>query len=141
LAAGTVLIVDDDVAVRGLLRVITERYGIAADEAASGIECLDLLQRNRYDVVVLDVALPSANSSELLEYLRRTPEAPAVIVLTLINKWSFVETDLAGVQCVLRKPFDPDVAAALIASLVSAVRERRRRTALLIRRDEHRLSP
>jgi CheY-like chemotaxis protein len=140
LAVASVLIVDDDVAVRGLLRMITERYGITADDAASGIECLDLLGRNAYDVVVLDVSLPSANSSELLEYLRRAPDAPAVVVLTKMNRWSFVETDLASVQCVLRKPFDPEIAAAMIASVASTVGERRRRNSMLIRRDEPRPS-
>jgi len=116
--------------------MITERYGIDADDAASGIECLDLLRRNRYDVLVIDVSMQSANTADLLDYARRAPDAPAVIVLTRMNRWSFLDTDIAAVHCVVGKPFEPDVTAAMIASVAATVRERRRRSSLVMRRED-----
>ena len=126
-AVPSILIVDDDVAVRRLLRVITERFGINADEAATGIECLDLLHRKVYDVLLLDVAMPSANSSEILDYVRRMSNAPALVILTALTRWSLVGVDPANVHCVLRKPFDPDLVAALIVSTATTMHERRMR--------------
>ena len=130
MAVPSVLILDDDVAVRRLLRVVTERCGIDADEAATGIECLDLLSRKSYDVVLLDIAISSANTSEILAYVRRSARPPAVIVLTALTRWSFVGVDMAAVHCVVGKPFDPELLAVLIASAATAIYERRARASL-----------
>jgi CheY-like chemotaxis protein len=126
----SILIVDDDVDVRRLLRLISERCGVDAHEAASGIECLDLLHRNTYDVLLLDIAMPSANSTEIFGYLRRAPSPPAVIVLTALTRWSFVGFESAPVQCVLGKPFDPEFVGALIASMATAMHRRRSRVSV-----------
>jgi len=122
-----VLIVDDETPVRGLLRVIAQRSGLAADEAADGYECLELLERNTYDVILLDLAMPWMNGLEVIEYLKRKDVHPAVIVLTAMTRWNFAGIDPQVVHCILRKPCDVDLLAAMLSATATAMYERRKR--------------
>ena len=120
-----ILIVDDDPAVRGLLHVIARRCGVLADEAADGRQCLELLDSNSYDVVLLDLAMPWINGFDVIESLRGKPLRPAVIVITALTRWNFVGIEPGVVHCILRKPFDLDMAGVLIASAATVMYERR----------------
>jgi DNA-binding NtrC family response regulator len=77
-----VLVVDDDVEVRGLLGRRLRRLGYVVGEAADGVEALALVETAIPDVVITDMSMPKLDGAGLLEALRRVdPELP-VIVLT-----------------------------------------------------------
>ena len=120
-----ILIVDDDASIRGLLRVIAERTGILADEASDGIHAIELLDRNPYDVVLLDLAMPQVNGFDVIERLRSKIRRPVVIVLTALSRPNFRDIDPSVVHCVIRKPFDLDLVMTLIMSVATALYERR----------------
>lgn len=120
-----ILIADDDASIRGLLRVIAARAGLHADEAANGSDALDLLDRNVYDVALVDLAMPRTNGFDLVDLLRHKPRRPVVIVLTALSRSAFYELDPAVVHCVVRKPFDLDLLMTLIVSAANALYERR----------------
>jgi len=121
-----VLIVDDEAPVRGLLRVIAERCGLAVDEAKDGYECIEHIERNTYDVVLLDLAMPWLNGLEVIEYLKRKDIHPAVIVLTAMTRWNFAGVDPDVVHCIVRKPCDVDLLSAMLCAAASAMFERRK---------------
>jgi len=118
-----VLIVDDDPLIRSLLRKVVERGDLDADEACDGVQCLDLLDRNRYDLVLLDLAMPRLNGFDVVLRLRRRTERPAVLVLTSLPSSTFLDLDPDVVHCVIRKPFDISVLAEIIASTATAMRD------------------
>ena len=117
---------DDEAPVRGLLRVIAQRSGLTADEAADGYQCLELLERNTYDVILLDLAMPWLNGLEVIDYLKRKGIHTAVIVLTAMTKWNFAGIDPEVVHCILRKPCDVDLLSAMLSAAANAMFERRR---------------
>ena len=127
-----ILIVDDEAPVRGLLRVIAQRSGLIADEAGNGFECLELLGRNTYDVILLDLAMPWMNGLEVIEYLKRKDSHPAVIVLTAMTKWNFAGIDPEVVHCILRKPCDVDLLSSMLCAAAKAMFERRKPAAEVI---------
>ena len=55
------LVVDDDAPVRDLLVRQLEQHGYATRQASSGIEALELIEQHQFDVVLLDVGMPSMN--------------------------------------------------------------------------------
>ena len=120
-----ILIVDDDAAVRALLRVIAERQGLEVDETADGNQCLDLVARNVYDLVVLDLGASHRSGFDLIDCLRRKADRPAVIVVAAFSRWGFVDVDPDMVHCIMRKPFDLDLIAATMASTARAIHDRR----------------
>ena len=80
--AKKVLVVDDSALMRRVLCDIIDtdgRFQVVA-RATNGLEALDLLSRNQYDAVVLDVNMPQMNGLELLEELRKRKISARVIV-------------------------------------------------------------
>jgi CheY-like chemotaxis protein len=111
-----ILIVDDDSAVRVLLRAICRRQGFEVVEAENGAQALAAIEKRRFDVVVLDLMMPIMSGGEVLNRLAETnPWRRNVIVLTAASP---AFTDRLNHQCVhsvLRKPFDLDGFTAALA--------------------------
>ena len=73
------LVVDDDAAARQFVSMALGFEGYTTDQAADGTEALDLLARERYDVVVLDADLPGTSGISVLRQLRET--LPVAVVM------------------------------------------------------------
>jgi DNA-binding NtrC family response regulator len=77
-----VLVVDDDAVLRRLLTDQTARMGFDSLPAASGEEALELVGRNDFDVVLMDIRMPGLSGLDTLREMRKTEDAPEVIMLT-----------------------------------------------------------
>ena len=95
-AENAILIVDDDPQFRQLLRERLQNAGYLIAEAADGIEALDILQVESYDVILLDLNMPKMDGYEVLERLKQNPNTKDsnVIVLTGDSKRDTVVTTL-----------------------------------------------
>jgi two-component system KDP operon response regulator KdpE len=76
-----VLVIDDDPAIRKLLRIGLGAQGYQTFEAANGKEALDLLSENP-DVIILDLGLPDAQGHDLLHAIRVRNEQVPIVVLS-----------------------------------------------------------
>jgi two-component system, NarL family, invasion response regulator UvrY len=86
-----VLIADDHAVVRkGLKQIIQEKTSlVVAGEAANGQEALDLVRKENWDVVLLDISLPLRNGMEVLQEIKRSqPELP-VLMLSIYPEEQF----------------------------------------------------
>lgn len=79
-----VLIVEDDPATREALRRVLAEEGYEIDLAADGEKAVGCLARNRYDAILLDIALPKMSGTDVMEYVASTtPEVlSSIIVVT-----------------------------------------------------------
>jgi two-component system response regulator RpaA len=116
----TVLICDDEPALRELIRVsLNGRFSFA--EAHDGVECLDMARKLHPDIVVLDMMMPRLNGLEVLSEIRgdeRLAETP-VIVLTA-QPASRDEAMRGGASRVMLKPFTPDEISAAVEEVLAA---------------------
>lgn len=81
-----VLVVDDHPVVRhGLRRILTETFDrpVTVGEAADALEALDAVERQPWDVVVLDIAMPNGGGLEVLREIRRLSPRTPVLVLSV----------------------------------------------------------
>jgi ribonuclease P protein subunit RPR2 len=104
-----ILLVDDEPALRELLRVTFEGAAMDVVEAASGEEALALLGGNLPDAVVLDLRLPGIGGADLCQRLRRDPatrELP-IVVLSGGDVEELERACKAGADEVIGKPFSP----------------------------------
>src|SRR5215470_6961444 len=79
---GTVLIVDDEAAIRESLETLLELEGYEVDTASDGPEGLARLAERPYDLVLLDFAMPERNGIEVLREIRERDVDLAVIMIT-----------------------------------------------------------
>ena len=80
----SVMVVDDNTVQRDLIREFLVPIGFAVVVAESGEECLRLAEREKPDLVLLDVSMPGMDGWEAARRLRQTPERPAIIMLSAI---------------------------------------------------------
>jgi DNA-binding response OmpR family regulator len=108
-AHGTVLIADDDEAIRKLLRSLLERKGYAVIEATNGTEAVLEVRRSLPDLAVLDWEMPFATGREVAAALKSDPLTRRIPIVMLTGR-SRVDDKIdalnVGVQDFITKPFD-----------------------------------
>ncbi len=113
----TVLVVDDEPALRAVLRAVLDDEGYAVLEAAHGPAMLELLARKRADMVLLDVMMPGGDGREAYRHLRARADLPDVPVVMMS---AAVQPDGLdpSIAAFLRKPFDLDDLLTLVTDLI-----------------------
>lgn len=118
-----VLVVDDEPAIRALIRATLERAGYGVLEAADGAQALRLAAGQRPALVLLDMALPRVSGLETCRQLKAnaaTAHAPVLFLTGLAQPAEAQAAREAGAVGCISKPFQPE-------RLVSAVAEALRR--------------
>ncbi|HVE85871.1 MAG TPA: sigma-54 dependent transcriptional regulator [Myxococcales bacterium] len=107
MSRGSVLVVDDDVAVARVMGALLEQAGLKADLASSGERALEILAERPFDVVVTDQAMPGMDGLELLTRVHeRWPEIPVVMVTAHGTVQLAVEAMKRGAADFMVKPVD-----------------------------------
>jgi two-component system KDP operon response regulator KdpE len=114
-----VLIIDDEVQIRRLLRVTLEANGYRVLEAASGQEGLVEAAQGRPDVIVLDLGLPDMDGATVLKRLREWSQAPVLVLSVREGESDKVSALDLGADDFMTKPFST---AELLARLRVAQR-------------------
>jgi two-component system, OmpR family, phosphate regulon response regulator OmpR len=106
-----ILVVDDDIRLRDLLKRYLTEQGFAADTVPDGGAMDRALARSRYDLLVLDVMLPNEDGFAICRRLRGTPSADANIpIIMLTAKGDDVDRIVGlemGADDYMPKPFNP----------------------------------
>jgi len=122
----SVLLVDDDEAMREALAVRLESWGYAVETAGDGAEAAGRVERDRPDILITDVVLPGMSGLDLLERLRKGGlDCPTILITAhgTVN-WA-VEAMKRGAMDFLTKPVDHEHLASLIETAAENVRLRR----------------
>jgi DNA-binding response OmpR family regulator len=125
-AEKSILIVDDDDAIRLLLRTILQRRGLVADSARDGREALECLKRSRYAVMLLDLMMPRGSGWDVLGEIAQWPldQRPITIVITAGTEPRTLDPSL--VAGTVRKPFDIEMLTDTVAACVRNAPSRRK---------------
>lgn len=108
-----ILIVDDEMPIRRTLRDILEFEQYDVDEASDGLECIAKVQKEKYDVVIMDIKMPKMDGIEALERLQiLAPELPVVMISGHGNIETAVDAVKKGAFDYISKP--PDLNRMLI---------------------------
>ncbi|HVP53322.1 MAG TPA: sigma 54-interacting transcriptional regulator, partial [Terriglobales bacterium] len=109
MASETVLVVDDEKLVRWSLRQKYEEWGFTVLEAENGATALRLAQTGNPDLILLDVRMPDLGGLEVLERLKDTGDARAVIMITADPQLDDVKAAIKlGAFDFIGKPIDFD---------------------------------
>lgn len=106
----TLLIADDEDALRNSMVFDFKRKGFNVLSAANGEQAFDIVKANNVDLVISDMRMPGGDGISLLEKIRAfNPTIPSVIFITGFADISEAECLAKGAKKVLSKPFDRKV--------------------------------
>src|SRR5581483_8989013 len=124
---GTILIVDDNPINRDILMHRLTRQGHIVHAAENGRAALDLVNANKFDLILLDILMPIMNGFEVLQTLKADPatrDIPVIMISALDELDSVVHCIELGAEDYLPKPFNPVLLNARIDSSLEKKRLR-----------------
>jgi DNA-binding NtrC family response regulator len=118
-----IMIVDDEKIVRESLFHWFTKLGHTAEKATSGLEALEILGKNPFDVLFVDIRMPEMNGIELLEKVKAEyPETVVIIITAYGSIESAVKAMQLGASDYLLKPFKPDYLSLVMEKVGQQVR-------------------
>ena len=100
-----ILIVDDDLNIAELIKDLLIIDNYIAEYVLSGEEALEILKKQKYDLIVLDVMLPNLNGFEIIEKIRKY-ETPVLFLSAKTDEESVIKGLKLGAEDYIRKPFN-----------------------------------
>ncbi|MBF4160122.1 response regulator [Nocardioides acrostichi] len=101
------LVVEDTEDIRAIVTWMIRRQGHEVEEAADGLEAVEILGHSDIDIMLLDLSMPRMSGEDVVRWMRAHPEAHSEPLVVVISAWAGDRrADLAelGVQHVLSKP-------------------------------------
>ena len=113
-----VLVVDDEPAIVRLSRARLQADNLAVVTASSGAEALELIDRERPDLVILDVMMPEMDGFETLRRIRQHSALPVIMLTARASDPDKLRGFEFGADDYVTKPFNPDELAARVHALL-----------------------
>jgi DNA-binding NtrC family response regulator len=104
-----VLVVDDDPAIRELVREFLDGRELTVREAETGAEALAAVEADPPDLLLLDMWLPDTDGLDVLAALRSRPELPVVVITADSSSSRTIRAMQAGAYDYLVKPLEPEI--------------------------------
>ncbi len=115
-AQATILVAEDDDLTRGLLVEVLRRGQHRVVDAASGMDALERLKEERFDLVLSDIQMPGAGGMELLAHVMHTaPETAVILITAFARPDSAMDAIAQGAVDYLTKPVDVFALQAAVA--------------------------
>jgi len=122
---GNILVVDDNPINRDMLTNYTRRLGLTVATAEDGQQALEMVARQRFDLILLDIIMPVTDGFQVLAQLKSDlaqRDVPVIIISSLDDQENIVRGIRMGAEDCLPKPFDP----VILGARVEACLERKR---------------
>lgn len=119
-----ILIADDEAFNRALLITILKRWGVLYDEAENGTRALELVDKNNYDIILMDLRMPEISGIEASTKIRqlsdvRKSSTPIIALTAAVSEEKRKECMDAGMNDVLTKPYKEAKLLKLIEQTIS----------------------
>jgi adenylate cyclase len=122
---GNILVVDDNPMNRDTLSHYLRRLGHTVEIAENGQQAIEMIERQRFDLVLLDIIMPVMDGFQVLAQLKKNRaqrDIPVIIISSLDDQEHIVKGIRMGADDCLPKPFDP----IILGARVEACLERKR---------------
>lgn len=113
------LIVDDEIKIREVIREYAEFNGHEVDEAADGMEAIGLCKLNDYDLIILDVMMPKLDGFSTCKELRKFKDTPVIMLSARGEEYDKLFGFELGVDDYVVKPFSPKELMARVHAVLA----------------------
>jgi DNA-binding response OmpR family regulator len=104
---GKILLIDDEVDIRGFMQMFFEDRGFEIDIAEDGLQGVEKFKLNQYDLILSDMMMPGMLGLDVLRHIKQVKPEQKVILITGVKEKSMVQKAMElGCQHYLNKPFN-----------------------------------
>jgi two-component system OmpR family response regulator len=111
-----ILIVEDDLSIAELQRDYLELAGFEVQICTDGVEGLNAIKKNEYDLIILDVMLPNINGLDILRTMQEHKDIPVLMVSAKKEEIDKIRGLTLGADDYVTKPFSPSELVARVKS-------------------------
>ena len=114
-----ILVVDDEALIRTVIKEYCSNNNHEVFEASSGKEALELLLKNKYDLMILDIMMPEMDGFSMLKELPKERRIPTIVLSARGEEYDKLAGFDLGIDDYVTKPFSPKELMARIKAVLS----------------------
>ncbi len=116
-----ILIVDDEVRIRSIIKKYAEFEGHTVSEAGDGMEAVMLCRQNTYDVIIMDIMMPELDGFSACREIRKTSQTPIIMLSARGEEYDKINGFELGIDDYVMKPFSPKELMLRIGAIMKRV--------------------
>lgn len=114
-----ILVVDDEELIRDVIKEYLEANNYIVDEASNGIEALEKLENNKYDLLILDIMMKELDGFSMLDRLDKSKMIPTIVLPARGEEYDKLHGFDLGIDDYLTKPFSPKELVARVKAILN----------------------
>ena len=116
-----ILVVDDEVRIRSIIKKYAEFEGHTVSEAGDGMEAVLLCRQNTYDVIIMDIMMPELDGFSACREIRKTSQTPIIMLSARGEEYDKINGFELGIDDYVMKPFSPKELMLRIGAIMKRV--------------------
>ena len=116
-----ILVVDDEINIRGLIRKYAIFEGYQVTEAANGLEAVEMCRKGKFDLIVMDVMMPELDGFSAVREIRKSSDVPVIMLSARGEEYDRLRGFELGVDDYVVKPFSPRELMMRISAILKRV--------------------
>ena len=112
-----VLIVDDEILIRNVIKEYLKIENIEFDEADNGAKALELVNNNQYDCIIMDIMMPKLDGFSAIKEIRKTNNSKIIVLSARTEEFDKLTGFDLGIDDYVTKPFSPKELIARIKAV------------------------
>lgn len=117
-----ILVVDDEVRIRTIIRKYAEFEGYTVSEAGDGMEAVLLCRANTYDLIIMDIMMPELDGFSACREIRKVSSTPIIMLSARGEEYDRINGFEVGIDDYVMKPFSPKELMLRIHAIMKRVR-------------------
>ena len=113
------LVVDDEENIRKLIHKYAEYDGHEVSEAENGMQAVELVKKNDFDLIIMDVMMPELDGFSAAAEIRKTKDTPIIMLSARGGEYDRIHGFMAGIDDYVVKPFSPKELMLRIQAILS----------------------
>ncbi len=115
------LIVDDEMKIRAIIRKYAEFDGFEVEEASDGMQAVSLCKLNQFDLVIIDVMMPELDGFSAVREIRKFSKVPVLMLSARGEEYDKIHGFELGIDDYVVKPFSPKELMMRVQAILSRV--------------------
>ena len=117
-----ILVVDDELRIRSIIKKYAEFEGHTVSEAADGMEAVHLVRHTNFDIIIMDIMMPELDGFSACREIRKTSNVPIIMLSARGEEYDKINGFELGIDDYVVKPFSPKELMLRIEAVMKRVK-------------------